>query len=82
MYLVSAAGRPVRRLIGFAKVDLQPGETRHVSLTADPRLLASFDTISKGWRIDSGAYRVVIGSDAATDQLAGETAISGTKLRP
>jgi beta-glucosidase len=82
MYLVSAAGKPVRRLIGFAKVDLQPGETRHVGLTADPRLLASFDTLRKGWRIDRGAYRIMIGSDAATEQLAGETAVSGTTLRP
>jgi len=82
MYLVSAAGKPVRRLIGFAKVDLQPRETRHVSLTADPRLLASFDTVRKGWQIDRGAYRVVVGPDAGTEQLTGETAISGATLRP
>jgi beta-glucosidase len=82
MYLVSAAGKPVRRLIGFAKVDLQPGETRHVSLTADPRLLAAFDMVRKGWRIDRGAYRVVIGSDAVTEQLAGETVIRGATVRP
>jgi len=82
MYLVSAAGKPVRRLIGFAKVDLQPGETRHVSLAADPRLLAWFDTVRKGWRINHGAYRIVIGRDASAEQLAGETEISGTTLRP
>lgn len=80
MYLVSAAGKPVRRLIGFVKVDLQPGETRHVSRVADPRLLAWFDTARKGWRIEPGAYRIVIGRDAATEQLAGETAIKGATL--
>jgi hypothetical protein len=31
------------RLLGFERVELRPGESRQVSVTADPRLLAHFD---------------------------------------
>ena len=38
MYLSppSGTGGPVRKLVGFAKVDLDAGESREVSVTIDP----------------------------------------------
>jgi beta-glucosidase len=53
------------RLAGFAKVDLKPGETRHVSVTIDPRLLAKFDTTSGRWRIMEGDYEMRLGPSSA-----------------
>jgi beta-glucosidase len=81
-YLVSAAGNETRRLIGFDKVSLTPGETKHVTLTADPRLLASFDTDRHGWRIDAGNYQIAIGQDAETDDLTGSVRIDAALLKP
>src|SRR5262249_54436422 len=43
LYLTRAAGDERMRLLGFERVELQPGESREVTLTADPRLLARFD---------------------------------------
>ncbi len=43
LYLTEAAGERRMRLLGFERVELEPGETREVTLTADPRLLARFD---------------------------------------
>lgn len=64
VYLVSAAGEEKRRLVGYQKVALKPGEKRTVSISIDPRLLASWD---KGdWSIKGGDYRFAIGSDAET----------------
>jgi beta-glucosidase len=55
----------VRRLIGWSKVDLQPGETRHVSVTADPRLLARFDPSAHMWHMAPGNYLVSLGYSSA-----------------
>jgi beta-glucosidase len=53
------------RLIGFSKVDLKPGETRRISLTADPRLIADFDTECPCWHIDNDDYAVRVGTSSA-----------------
>jgi beta-glucosidase len=71
LYAIPPGG--LKRLIGFAKVDLMPGETQHVTLTADPRLLASFDTDAHLWRVPAGDYTVTLGSsveDAAATATA------------
>jgi beta-glucosidase len=53
-----------RRLIGWSKLDLKPGETRRVSVTADPRLLAGFDEAAGRWRIAGGVYTVAVATSA------------------
>ena len=45
-YLISAPDDRRCRLIGFERVELDPGESRTVSVTADPRLLARFDHVT------------------------------------
>ncbi len=49
-------GEAPARLIGFTKLRLQPGETRHVAITGDPRLLAEFDGSADRWVIKAGRY--------------------------
>ncbi len=56
-----------RRLIGWKRVALRPGESRHVNLTADPRLLARYDTAAHGWHVAAGRYRVSLRRDALAD---------------
>jgi beta-glucosidase len=61
------------RLIGWSKIDLEPGETRHISITADPRRLAGFDTFRHAWHIEGGDYVVRVAessSDAGTSVTA------------
>jgi beta-glucosidase len=43
VYLTDAPGERRMRLLGFERVELKPGESRTVTLKADPRLLARFD---------------------------------------
>lgn len=82
LYLTQRPGGPERRLLAYAKVALAPGETRRVTLTVDPRLLASFDEKAHGWRIDAGPYQVGIGRDAGTVDLAGEVSLTAQRLKP
>jgi beta-glucosidase len=82
VYLVGAAGEAVLRLIGWAKVQLDPGETKRVSVTADPRLLARYDVDARGWRITPGAHAVAVGKSAEDLILRGVAQIEGQLLPP
>jgi beta-glucosidase len=64
VYLTEAHGEKRMRLVGFERITLMPGETKRVSVTADPRLLARFDTQSGRWRILAGTYRIALAKSA------------------
>jgi beta-glucosidase len=53
-----------KRLAGFDKVELAPGESKEVSIAVDSRLLAMFDSRSKTWRIAKGGYKVTLAPHA------------------
>ncbi len=59
-----------RRLAGWEKVSLQPGETRGVSVTIDPRLLAHFDAQIHKWVIAKGVYDVSLGASSRDLKLS------------
>ena len=82
LYLTGRPGVPARRLLAFEKVALAPGESRTVTLTADPRLLADFDTGKNAWTIAGGQYLVAIGSDAGTMALSGDAKLAAQTLKP
>jgi beta-glucosidase len=63
LYLVSAAGHPVRRLAGFASVELAAGESRSVTVAIEPRILSEWN--GKGWTIAKGSYGFAVGASAA-----------------
>jgi beta-glucosidase len=79
---VTSGVRSAERLIGFSKVLLGPGETRRVTLTADPRLLADWDAAAHGWKIDGGAYRIAVGASAMDLKLSGEAKVEARRLEP
>lgn len=82
VYLTDAHGQTRLRLIGFQRVSLQPGETKHVTLTADPRLLADFDEAGHKWRLDGGTYRVAVGGSSADLKLTGGAKVSARTMKP
>jgi beta-glucosidase len=80
--VTAADGKPSQRLIGWARAALAPGETKRVSVTADPRLLAAYDVSLPGWRIAEGAVSVSVGTDAQTMVLTGEARLEAATLAP
>jgi beta-glucosidase len=68
LYLTDAPGERRMRLLGFERVELEPGESREVTLTTDPRLLARFDGDARQWHIAEGTYAVALGT--AADSLS------------
>ena len=68
VYLADAAGRPLRRLAGFAKVALAPGEAREIEVPLEWRTIAEWR--DDGWQIAPGSYRFVLAEDALAEGIA------------
>lgn len=56
--------RPERELKGFAKVQLAPGETKHVTLDLDPRSFSYWDEAAHKWTIDPGRFVIRVGDSS------------------
>ena len=78
----SGEGTTADRLAGFAKVRLRPGETRRVTLTVDPRVIARYDTAAKAWRVDAGLYPLTVGRFAGDRVLSGQAPLRDITLAP
>lgn len=71
-----------RRLVGWDKPVLKPGESRRITLEADPRLLADFDVASQRWVVKPGKVRVELARSATDPVLSAQTTLSAQKLKP
>jgi beta-glucosidase len=76
LYLTEAAGDRRVRLLGFERIVLRPGESKRITVTADPRLLARFDAHENRWRIDGGIYHVAISKSADNMTLTAEAPLA------
>jgi beta-glucosidase len=65
--------QPPKRLVGFAKVELEPGAQQEVSITIDPAAsnhpLGVWDEASRSWVTPSGNYTVLVGNSSAPRDL-------------
>jgi beta-glucosidase len=82
VYLSKAGGESVLRLIGFERVELAPGESRKITVSADSRLLASFDEAQRTWLVKRGIYQARVGRSADDLTLQGEARIDASRLPP
>ena len=64
------------RLLGFERVELQPGESRTVTVTADPRLLARYDADAGQWQIAGGSYPIALARAANVVALTAEATLT------
>jgi beta-glucosidase len=62
--LPDAAGEPPKRLIGWARVELTPGESKQVSIPVSRDRLTVYDEASDGWKLVPGNYAVMAGGSS------------------
>ncbi len=77
LYLTAAPGEQRLRLLGFERVEIEPGALCRVTIEADPRLLARYDGNAGAWRIQPGSYAVAVGASAAALPLSAEVELAG-----
>ena len=66
--LPASAGEPPKRLVGFQKVMLEPGEKKTVSITIDPAAshhpMAVWDSRTQRWVVPDGEYAILVGNSS------------------
>lgn len=72
--LPESTQEPPKRLVGWSRVKLGPGEKKTVSVEIDPKYLSIFDEAKDGWTLVPGDYMIMVGG--SSDKLPLKAAIS------
>ena len=76
---VTPPGR-AKRLVGWGRPTLAPGESRTVTVAADPRVLADFDAKTHNWVVRPGTYQVEVAVSATQPVLSATVHLTGARL--
>ena len=74
--------RPAQELKGFARVALDPGQTRHITIPLDARSFSWYDVKHKAWHADAGSFTVHISRSSADPQLEGKIFVAQPVNQP
>ncbi len=74
----SSLSRPIKELKGFSKVELQPGETKSVSIHLDFRAFAFWHPEYKQWVTEDGEVELLIGASATDIRCQASATIKST----
>ncbi|WP_339254719.1 glycoside hydrolase family 3 C-terminal domain-containing protein [Paenibacillus sp. FSL P2-0136] len=70
--------RPLQELKGFGKIELQPGEERSVTFTLDKRSFAYYNVQLGDWHVESGMFKISVGSSSRDIRLSTELEVEST----
>jgi beta-glucosidase len=76
--LPAAVGEPPKRLVGWARVALKPGESREVTVAIDPKYLSIYNDRKdepQGWKLVPGQYTFLVGGSSEDLPLKQETTL-------
>jgi beta-glucosidase len=67
--------RPLKELKGFTKVDLNPGETKNLTVKLDRRAFSYYDVKNHAWTVAPGDFDVFVARSAADIALTGKVTL-------
>jgi beta-glucosidase len=73
--LPDAAGEPPKRLIGWSRVELAPGESKVVTIPVERDRLNVFDEAADAWKLVPGSYTIMAGSSSQSLPLHQQTSM-------
>jgi len=74
--LPAAAAEPPKRLVGWSKVPLKPGESKEVTVDVDGKFLSIFDVKQHGWQLVPGEYNFMVGGSSQNLPLKGSVSLN------
>ncbi len=74
--VVASVTRPVRELRGFARVALEPGQTRRIAFQLDASQLAFYDRDMR-FVVEPGVFRAMLGASSSDIRLTGTFEVTG-----
>jgi beta-glucosidase len=75
LYLTAGPEGQRARLLGFERIELEPGAAARVDIEADARLVAHHG--GGAWRITPGSYAVAVAASAVSPALTAEVDLAG-----
>lgn len=79
---VSRVKQPVKRLGGFQRLTLAPGETKTVTFRLDRSDLALWDVTRNTWTVETSPHDVMVGSSSAHIRQRTTIAVKGERIPP
>jgi len=67
--LPKGSDEPFKRLVGWKRITLAPGESQTVTVAIDDRVLKTFDEEKNAWNLPPGEYQVLAGSSSDNTPL-------------
>ena len=77
--LPASAGEPPKRLVGFDKVMLDPGQSREISIDIDPLYLSVYDETSGKMKVVEGTYTLAVGGSSQSLPLKKKLELAASK---
>ncbi len=74
--------RPVRSLVAFQRLELEPGEQRRINLEIPLRRLSCFDESRDGFVLEAGRHRLVVARHADDPGLGVDLTLTATFIGP
>ncbi len=71
--------RPNKELKGFEKVELEPGEEKRINFLLDKRSFAYYNTEISDWHVETGEFKILIGSSSRDIRLEKKVYVKSTK---
>ena len=62
--LPASAGEPPKRLVAWEKIQLDPGQSRTVTLSLEPQFMSVFNVAKDAWELLPGDYLVSVGGSS------------------
>ena len=69
--LPPTTAEPPKRLVGWSRVQLRPGESKEVSVEIEPLFLSVFDSARHAWQQTPGEYKFMVGGSSDSLPLNG-----------
>ena len=70
--------RPVKELKGFAKVQLEAGESKTVTIPLDDKAFRYWNVKTDRWEVEGGSYQLLVGASSADIRLTAAVTVEST----
>lgn len=78
--LPEGLGEPPRRLVGWARTELRPGESATLEVSIEPKLLAVWDVDRHAWSVPQGTFGFHVGASSRDLRLRTDAEIGDLRV--
>jgi beta-glucosidase len=77
--LPPSTNEPPKRLVAWAKVQLEPGESKSITLSLEPLFLSIFNEEKDSWELVPGNYKLLVGGSSQNTPITAAVSIGAPR---